>query len=419
MMTSYDGAVVKVRGTLNNCGGVVTPWKTYLTAEENFDQYFGNGEGVTHEMAAAANSRSVIRTEGGRRPAGFITVSISVRSRTRPIVSVGLSRSTLTIPTGSPANGPQSGVSSTSRRQPLSPCRARPSSTRATTPASNTCINFVSDGVFASADRKANKKLIDSGTLYVAKFNDDGSGEWMPLVFGQNSLTVSNGFGNQAEVLLFARQAADLLGATQMDRPDDVDINPVTGNVYMALINNTRRTEEQVDAANPCAGNAFGHIIEIREAEGDHATERFDWEIFMLCGDPADENAGAFFAGFDPSRVSKIANPDNLAFDRRGNLLIATDGRPRRMSIHDGIFFVPTEGPTRGFNRQIFSGPVGYECASVVLNTHNNLMLVSIQHPGEGGMRQESVSAFPDGGAPNRPSVVAVTRTTAPFHIGV
>lgn len=124
-----------------------------------------------------------------------------------------------------------------------------------------------------------------------------------------------------------------------------------------------------------------------------------------------------FFAGFDPTRVSKIANPDNLAFDKQGNMLIATDGQPRTLGINDGIFFVPTEGSERGYNRQIFSGVVGAECASVIMNSAQDLMVVSIQHPGEGGTRQQRVSDF-GGATVNRPTVVAVTRSEQPYRIG-
>ena len=98
----------------------------------------------------------------------------------------------------------------------------------------------------------------------------------------------------------------------------------------------------------------------------------------MLRGDPSDPSHASYFSRFDASRVSRIANPDNLAFDDRGNLLVATDGQPRRIGINDGIFFVPTEGPERGYNRQIFSGAVEAECTSVIMNTAQDLILVSI-----------------------------------------
>ena len=275
---------------------------------------------------------------------------------------------------------------------------------------------FVSDGACNARNHRANRGLLDSGTLYVAKFNDDGTGEWMPLVYDQGPLNASNGFSSQADVLLFSRQAADLLGATQMDRPEDVDINPLTGKVYVALTNNTWCEEGSENGPNPCAPNPMGHIVETVEDGDDNGAATFRWQIFMLCGDPSDPAQGAYFAGFDTSKVSKIANPDNLAFDQRGNMLIASDGQPRRIGINDGIFFVPTEGPERGYNRQIFSGVVGAECASVTMNTDQGLMLVSIQHPGEGGSREERVSTF-GGPAVSRPTVVAVTRTAAAYRI--
>ena len=126
------------------------------------------------------------------------------------------------------------------------------------------------------------------------------------------------------------------------------------------LTNNTRRAAGDENGPNPRAPNPMGRIVEITEDGNDNGANTFRWEIFMRCSDPADEAQGAYFAGFDTSRVSKIANPDALAFDRRRNMLIATDGQPRRIGINGGVLFVPTEGPERGFNRQIFSGVTAY-----------------------------------------------------------
>ena len=228
---------------------------------------------------------------------------------------------------------------------------------------------FVSSGTCDPNTRGAARELLDDGTLYVARFDANGTGQWMPLVYDEGPLDESNGFGSQAEVLLFARQAADPLGATQVDRPEDIDVNPVTGKAYVALTTNTRRQAGVGDAANPRAPNPMEHIVEITEDRDENGAASFRWEVFVLCGDPSDPAQGAYSAGFDTGMVSKIANPDNLAFDQSGNLLIATDGQPRRVGINDGIFFVPTEGSNRGYNRQIFSGVVGAECASVILNS--------------------------------------------------
>jgi hypothetical protein len=294
-------------------------------------------------------------------------------------------------------------------------------------------FKFVSEGAYDAKNRKANLNLLDSGTLYAAKFNEDGTGEWLPLVFGDNGLTPANGFANQGEVLLKARFAADELGATPMDRPEDIEWNPANDKVYVALTNNTQRGTEgngplwqngpvqraATDAMNPRANNRWGHIVEIIPEDGDHAAETFTWEMFLVCGDPDVAEQETYFAGFDPGQVSPIGCPDNVAFDRRGNLWIATDGMPSVLPGNDGIFAVPTEGPDRGYLRQFLSGVKGCEVAALVLNRQNNTLFVAIQHPGEGGTYEEPISNFPDGGVPNRPTVVAVTKTTGPdFRIG-
>ena len=418
LVTSSDPAGTQVRGTLNNCGGGITPWGTYLTAEENFDQYFGNGRGVADEMAKAANDRFGVREEGGRRQWWRFQQRFDLDYEPNEANKFGW---VVEIDPYNPNWMPR-------KRTALG--RFKHEAAATTLSADNRAVvysgddarfeyvyKFVSDGTYDSESRYANFDLLDSGTLYVAKFNDDGTGEWLPLTYENGSINATSGFTSQAEVLLFARQAADLLGATQMDRPEDIEVNPLTRKVYVALTSNTRRAAGDESAPNPRAPNPMGHIVETSEWNADNGATRFEWEIFMLCGDPADEDDGAFFAGFDPQRVSRIANPDNLAFDKRGNMLIATDGQPRILGINDGIFLVPTEGSERGYNRQIFSGVVGAECASVIMNSAQDLMMVSIQHPGEGGTRQQRVSSF-GGATVNRPTVVAVSRSEQPHRIG-
>ncbi len=418
LMTSSDPSGKTVHGTFNNCGGGITPWGTYLTAEENFDQYFANNAGVTHEMAKTANARFGVRDEGGRRPWWKHHHRFDLNHEPNEINKFGW---VVEIDPYTPGWMPH-------KRTAIGRFKHEAAATTLSRNRNAVVYSgddsrfeyvykFLSDGVYDEGNRASAKNLLDSGTLYVAKFNDDGTGEWMPLVHEHGPLNASNGFTSQADVLLFPRQAADHLGATQMDRPEDIEINPTTGKVYVALTNNTRREAGAVDTVNPRGPNPMGHIVEITEDRGDNGATSFTWQIFMLCGDPSDPSQGAFFAGFDKSMVSKIANPDNLAFDRFGNLIISTDGQPRTIGINDGIFFVPTEGPERGYNRQIFSGVVGAECASVIMNTAQDLMMVSIQHPGEGGTRDERISSF---GGPdiNRPTLVAVTRSEAPYYIG-
>jgi secreted PhoX family phosphatase len=148
---------------------------------------------------------------------------------------------------------------------------------------------FVTAGVFNRENRAANMDLLDNGVCYVAKFNADGTGVWLPVVHGQGPLTVANGWRNQADVLIRMRQAGDALGATRMDRPEDVEVNPVTGIVYIACTNNTQRgvgAGAGPDAANPRANNRSGHIIEIKEAGNDHTRTTFNWVSSCFAATP-------------------------------------------------------------------------------------------------------------------------------------
>jgi secreted PhoX family phosphatase len=265
---------------------------------------------------------------------------------------------------------------------------------------------FVSERRFRGGSCRDNHGLLDSGVLYVAKFNDDGSGQWIPLVAGQGALAN----WTQAEILINTRGAADQVGATKMDRPEDIETNPANGKLYCVMTNNTQRGTSGrpgTDAANPRANNRHGHVIELTEDRGDPASNKFEWEIFLLCGDPNNPADGTFFGGFEGS-VSSISSPDNIAFDSQGNLWIATDGQPGTLAKNDAIYAVPVEGPDRGWLRQFMSGPLGCEVCGPEFTPDNLTLFCAIQHPGEGGTVNNPVSVWPDGVSPARPSVVAI-----------
>jgi secreted PhoX family phosphatase len=236
-------------------------------------------------------------------------------------------------------------------------------------------------------------------------------------------------FADQGEILIKTRLAADKLGATAMDRPEDIQASPVTGKVYMVMTSNLSRTSIHPDPAsaiaNPRVPNRTGHILEIREKDDDHSKTAFTWNHFLLCGDPslglltqesqivpglAPEKT--FFAGFrHADKLGKIAAPDNIAFDNLGNLWIATDGQPSAADIgrpNDAIHAVPTEGHGRGHLRQFLSGPKEAELCGPEFSDDQKTLFAAIQHPGEGGGIPNTISTWPERTAYAKPAVVAV-----------
>jgi secreted PhoX family phosphatase len=295
---------------------------------------------------------------------------------------------------------------------------------------------FVSRGRFDVARPEANRDLLDEGTLYVARLDDDGRGEWLPLVHGEHpELTPERGFASQADVVLRCREAADRLGATPLDRPEDVAVHPSTGHVYLSCTQNlardqgeaavaARTLDTRTDRASPRAPNTAGHIVELIERGADAAATAFRWEIFLLAGTPNRQqlvaalpaehlgslaaNVTYFGGATDVGELSAFANPDNLGFDNDGNLWIVTDGN-QPDDNNDGCFACPTEGPERGHVRQFMSGPLGAEVSGCQFTADGGTLFLTLQHPGEAGSATNPQSHWPDGGeAAPRPSVIAI-----------
>lgn len=413
LKVSYDPTGRSVRGTLNNCGGGKTPWGTVLIAEENFNQYFANLNSLPDsDPRKAIHARYGVTTGASERRWENFHSRFNVAIEPNEPFRFGW---VLEIDPFDPAFVPK-------KRTALGRMKHEAATTvisragRAVVYTGDDerfdyMYKFVSDGSVDLSRREANFGLLDEGTLYAARFNDDGTGEWLPLVGGRGPLSQLS----QAAVLINARGASDLVGATKMDRPEDLETNPVNGKLYAVFTNNTQRGtggRPGVNPPNPRANNRHGHIIEITEDGNDAGSTTFRWEILLLCGDPDNASDGTFWAGFDPSQVSPISSPDNITFDSRGNLWIATDGQTGTFGKNDGIYAVPVEGSDRGFLRQFLSGVVGCETASLEFSDDNETLFVSIQHPGEGSRLQASSSTFPDGTIPPRPSVVAVKKVS-------
>jgi hypothetical protein len=231
---------------------------------------------------------------------------------------------------------------------------------------------------------QVNRNLLDDGILYVAKFNADGTGQWLPLVHGVGKLTSANGFADQGEVLIKTRQASDSLGATKMDRPEWIDIDK-QGWVYCTLTNNTDRGAQgrlAVDAANPRANNTMGHIIRWKE-DGDFDGETFRWNHFVLAGDPQNTRAEAK----GNIKGDMFACPDGLWTDARGVLWIQTDMSTSAMGKGDlertGNNMMLAADVTTGEIRRFLTGPAGCEVTGATQTPDGRTFFINIQHPGE------------------------------------
>ncbi len=409
MKTSTDTTGTSVVGTLNNCAGGKTPWGTIITGEENFNQYFANLNALSSDdRLFELHERFGFNEEASERQWEAFYPRFDLAQEPNEPFRFGWG---VEIDPFDPTFVP--------RKRTALGRNKHEGHTSAVAPGGQVAIysgdderfeyayKFVSAGSYNPDDRAANMDLLDEGTLYVARFNDDGSGEWLPLVHGENGLDESNGFGSQADVLIGTRLAADVLGATKMDRPEDFEANPVNKKVYLVCTNNTNREIDEVDAANPRVNNVHGHIIEISETDDDHAATTFTWEMFILAGDPA--NGSTYFAGFDDELVSPMSAPDNITFDRSGNIWISTDGN--RLEQNDGLFAAPTTGEERGYVKQFFSAVPGAEVTGPVFNPDNTALFLSVQHPGEGGTYEDPISTWPNGDSLPRPSVVVIQAT--------
>ncbi|MGY1455393.1 PhoX family protein [Streptomyces sp. SS8] len=431
LKTSADPTGTRVLGTLNNCAGGTTPWGTALSGEENFNQYFANAASVADpEVKARLRRYGMSGGASGRKWERFddrfdLTKEPNEANRFGWVVEVDPYD-----PDSVPRKRTALGRFKHEAAEPRLTADGRPVVYMGDDERFDYFYKFVSSKRMMKGDSRAarehNLTLLDEGTLYVAKLTGDspaaeidgsgklpsdgefdGSGVWIPLATG----TTSHVPGMSAEeVYVHTRLAADKVGATKMDRPEDVEPSPRTGRVYVALTNNSRRgvdSNPAADEANPRNANKHGQVLELAEHWDDPAADGFAWRLFLVCGDP--EDPSTYFAGFPKDQVSPISCPDNLAFDAYGNLWISTDGNA--LGSNDGLFGVATAGGRRGEVRQFLTVPVGAETCGPIIQDRR--VLVAVQHPGEvdGASYEQPASAWPDGpGKVVRPSVVAVWR---------
>ncbi|MCD8521842.1 MAG: PhoX family phosphatase [Saccharospirillaceae bacterium] len=420
---SPDGSAA--RGTLNNCSMGVTPWGTYLTCEENWSDCFINRDAVIPRSQyrygiRADNSKYHWHTAqpqadiSQRFDATATADSAAQDYRNEPHQFGWI----VEIDPFNPASTPRKHTAMgrfahegiifhpAVEGQPLVAYSGDDSRFEY-------IYKFVSREPYFRAS--AGSHLLEQGTLYVAVFHDDGRGEWRALdihnaEFQQRAAGAGVTFADQADVLLNTRLAADVAGATKMDRPEWGAVHPHTGEVYFTLTNNDKRRADQTDAANPRAHNQYGHIIRWRE-QGAPQAQNFEWDVFWFGGPAGTAQPQHQTLA---TTASEIACPDGLRFDADGRLWIQTDisnssallGSPE--FGHNGMY---AADPHSGELRRFLSGPNGCEVTGVVSTPDQTTLFVNIQHPGEGSTPTHFTSQWPDGGKTRpRSATVAIRR---------
>jgi uncharacterized protein len=430
LQTAYSPEGTHGRGTLNNCANGFTPWGTYLTCEENWRYYFVREQG---ELPPSLSRYGVGPLNAWRWHLAAANAGDAADQYAR-------------FDATPRADSPQQDYRNEPHAfgwvveiDPFDP---------ASTPVKRTHLGrFSHEGVvfapvqegkpvvlysgddsmfeyvykFVSAKpyhaASASGALLDEGTLYAARFDSDGRGEWLALVPGANGLGPENGFATVADVLLNTRGAADVAGATPMDRPEWGAIDPGTGLVYFTLTKNTRRTAEQAEGANPRAGNAMGQIVRWREDGNDHAATNFAWELFVLAGDA---DSGRDLQGRPLTADNLFANPDGLWFDADRRLWIQTDisDQDQNKAPYEamGNNVMLAADPDTGELRRFFTGPLGAEITGCITTPDQTTMFINVQHPGASTSAQDFaagrlVSHWPAGGKSTpRSATVVITR---------
>lgn len=423
LKTAADPSGTSVLGTLNNCANGFTPWGTYLACEENFQGYFGWNGALT--PTALENRYGLAQTGFGYRwhtadPRFDLNAERNEVNRFGWVVEIDPFN-----PSSTPVKRTALGRFKHENAEVVIASDGKVVVYMGDDERNDYLYKFVSTGTFDATNpySAANRTLLDSGTLYVAKFeagatvgDNAGTGTWIALVHDTNDLTAANGFANQAEVLIKARQAADRVGATMMDRPEWVTHNPkVAGEVFMILTNNNRRgtttassnnvdgttvagsARPPVDEANPRAVNNWGHIIKWNETGGNASATTFTWDIFLIAGNPQ-----AFLQPDPKGGSSTITNanmfnsPDGIGFDSFGRLWIQTDGNYTNVGdfAGQGNNQMLAANPTTKEVRRFLVGPSGCEITGLTFTPDRKTMFINVQHPGEVGSHPNRPGAY-------------------------
>lgn len=416
----------QTRGTNNNCGNGYTPWGTYLTAEENWPGYFKNDGAKTEDQERLGDFGS--NTRYGWDTAAGDATEVEAEFARWDVTPSGADSSS---DYRNEANGfgyiveidPFNASARAIKRTALGRFRHENCVFGKLTEGEPVVFysgddarfeyiyKFVSNEAWNPADADSSDplatgaKYMDAGTLYVARFDADGTGVWLPLTetaTATDGRTLGSVYGDLAGIIINTRGAADLMGATPMDRPEWCAVNPNNGDVYFTLTNNTRRTE--ANAANPRIDNDYGHII--RWTEG--SSDSFSWDIFVF---GSNDSAAADINRSGLTDLNEFASPDGLGFDNRGILWIETDnGSDVADDTNDQVLavvpanIVDAEGnkttitaENQEMLKRFFVGPNGCEVTGITFTPDNTSMFVNIQHPGNWPFSTDATEVTPDG----------------------
>ncbi len=405
LKTEADPTGTMSLGTLNNCGSGRTPWGTYLTCEENFNGYFGSTEEAQDQKPVqleAGYARYGIGPQGwgydyhkwdarfdvSKNPhephrAGWVVEIDPTDPDSTPVKHTGLGRfkhenaEVVVAPDGRVVVY----MGDDERGEFL--------------------YKFVSNGVYVPGG--PTDGLLDEGTLYAAKFNDDGTGEWLALTPETTGMEL-------AEILIFTRMAGSKVGATTMDRPEWIAANPHAVEAYCCLTNNKNRgvkpnaggDETPVNGPNPRETNRYGQIVRWRPADDDHTSDAFDWDLYVMAGNP--EVYNNIYGGSENVNAGNLFNsPDGMAFDSHGLVWIQTDGDDSNEEDFAGMGNnqMLVGDPATGEIVRFLTGPKGSEVTGLCWSADRRTAFVGIQHPG---------GSWPDGSGLPRSSVIAVKR---------
>jgi uncharacterized protein len=381
MCTAADPSGREVLGTYNGCANGWTPWGTYLSCEENWQFHFVNLGTVPPEQRRYGLGKG--RGYGWER---FDERFDAAKHPNEPNRFGWVVEIDPYVPQSQPVKRTALGRIKHEGAHPAIGADRRIAFYMADDEGFEYLYKFVTARPWDPSSREANRRLLDEGALYAARFDANGSGVWLPLVHGVGPLSAANGFADQADVLVRTRQAADAVGATPMDRPEWCAVHPVTREVYATLTNNTARGRDKrpgPDAANPRANNVYGHIIRWREAGDDVAATTFKWDVFALGGvaDSPDPAKRGRFKG------DSFGSPDGLWFDARGVLWVQTDVSPTAIGRGDyaplGNNQMLAADPATGEFRRFLVGPKGCEVTGFTTTPDGRTGFVNIQHPGE------------------------------------